>query len=52
MGRRVVGGTDEALSPTEFDAIATAATGGPAEKVTQSSLGRGVVGTTGIAKVK
>ncbi|MBT4701120.1 MAG: hypothetical protein HOB79_08575, partial [Rhodospirillaceae bacterium] len=33
VGRRMVGGKDEALSPKEFDAIATEATGGPAEKV-------------------
>ena len=33
VGRRGAGGTDEALSPKEFDAIATEATGGPAEKV-------------------
>ncbi len=48
VGRRVAGGADEALSPAEFDAVATEATGGPAKSVAQSSLGRGVVGTTGV----
>jgi len=38
----VAGGADEALPATEFDAIATAATGGPAEIAPQSVLGRDV----------
>ena len=50
MGRRVAGRADEALSPAEFDAIATEGTGRELEMVAQSSLGRDVVGTTGIAK--
>jgi hypothetical protein len=43
-GRRVVGGSDETLPSTEtnFDVIATEATGGPAALVTQSDLGRDV----------
>ena len=42
VGRRVAGGTDEALPPAEFDAIATAATGEPAAVVAQRTLGRDV----------
>uniref|UniRef100_UPI0035B4DE10 hypothetical protein n=1 Tax=Dongia sp. TaxID=1977262 RepID=UPI0035B4DE10 len=33
VGRRVAGGADEALSPTEFDAIAKAGTGKPIARV-------------------
>jgi hypothetical protein len=40
VGRRVAGGTDEALSPAEFDAITTAATGEPATMVAQHAIGR------------
>ncbi len=42
VGRRVAGGADEALPATEFDAIATAATGGPAEiaPLTRNTVGR------------
>ena len=42
MGRRVAGGTDEALPLAEFDAIAKAATGEPAAVVAQRTLGRDV----------
>lgn len=49
MGRRVAGRADEALSPAEFDAIATEGTGRELEMVAQSSLGRDV-GRTGFHK--
>jgi len=38
VGRRVEGGADEALSPKEFDALATATTGRPAEIVASSAI--------------
>ena len=42
VGRTVAGGADEALSPTEFDAIATASVGAPAKVASLSGrdLGR------------
>jgi len=42
VGRRVVGGVDEALPPTEFDAIAAETTGQVAARAPQSTLGRDV----------
>ena len=52
VGRRVAGGTEEAFPATQstFDAIAKEGTGRPAAMVAQSTIGRDVVGTTGIAK--
>lgn len=35
-GRRTVGGSEEAVSPQEFDAIATQAAGGPAETIAKN----------------
>ena len=46
MGRRVSSGADEAVSPTEFDAIAKSGTGTGTERVAQSALGRDVGRTT------
>ena len=39
VGRRVAGGADEALPPTELDALATATTGGPATPVAPREIG-------------
>ena len=46
MGRRVAGGADEAVSPTEFDAIAKSGTGRSTQTVAPGSAGlsRGDVG--------
>jgi hypothetical protein len=44
VGRRAVGGADEALSPAELDAIAEKALGGRYQVVPASALPRGTVG--------
>jgi len=46
VGRRVAGGTDEALPPAEFDAITKEGTGRELEVVARSDLGRGTHGAT------
>jgi hypothetical protein len=46
VGRRVVGGPDEAISPTEFDAIAKEGTGRDTEVGPQGSLLQGDLGQT------
>ena len=40
VGRRVAGGTDEALSPKEFDAIAKEGTGRPAAQITLPAVSK------------
>ena len=42
MGRRVAGGTNEALSPAEFNAIAKEGTSRELEVVAQHTIGRDV----------
>lgn len=39
-GRRTVGGADEAITPAQYDAIATAATGRVAQELPASQMGR------------
>jgi hypothetical protein len=40
VGRRMAGGTDEAVSPTEFDALAEATTGQSAEIASSRQMGQ------------
>jgi hypothetical protein len=44
VGRRTLGGADEALTPTELDAVVQEAIGAPPEAVTARALPRGTVG--------
>jgi hypothetical protein len=53
VGRRMVGGADEALSPTEFDALTKAITGRSAEIVAPGSAGlkRNEVGSVSVQEL-
>jgi len=48
VGRKVVGGEDEALPPAQYDALAEATTGQESARVAAREIGRGIVGRVSI----
>jgi hypothetical protein len=50
VGRRMVGGEDEALSPTQYDAVTTGSVGTVPEALAAGALPRGSVGVYSVIR--